>query len=126
MSNLLTRILLLIAVVMLLSGCIHQPGGIAASNVPLDGRAYHVIGETEASDNVIRILGLIPITGSNKTRVALNEAIRRRDADALINITVELYTQNWILFTRTATAVYGTAIKFDSPEPASQMDEPSP
>ena len=39
--------------------------------------------------------------------------MRQRSADALIYITVERYTQYWILFTRHVTSVRGMAIQFD-------------
>jgi hypothetical protein len=99
--------------ILTLGGCIHAPGGIAASNVPIDGRSYHVVGETSATDSSIWLLGILPITGSNTTAAALHQAMQKKDADALIGITVEAYTQFWILFARHVTEVKGTAVKFD-------------
>jgi len=111
--NRFARILFPLVVLALLSGCINSPGGIAPSNVPLDGRTYSVVGETSATDSSIWILGFIPVTGSNKTRDALGQAMRKKDADALIDITVESYAQYWILFVRYVTKVDGMAIRFN-------------
>jgi len=112
-ANIVARVLLPLITISLLSACIYRPGGIAPSNIPLEGRSYHEVGETASTDSAIRLFGILPVSGSNSIREALDAAIRRRSADALIDITVESYTQYWILFTRSVTAVRGTAIQFD-------------
>ena len=48
-ANLVARILLSVIVISLLSGCLYRPGGIAPSNIPLEGRSYRMVGETAAS-----------------------------------------------------------------------------
>jgi hypothetical protein len=112
-TKVVTRILLAILVVSLVGGCIYRPGGIAPSNIPLEGRSYRKVGETGSTDSSIWILGILPVTGSNTIRESLDAAMRKRSADALIDITVETYTQFWIVFARHVTAVRGTAIQFD-------------
>jgi hypothetical protein len=112
-ANIVARVLLPVITISLLSACIYQPGGIAPSNIPLDGRSYRVVGETASTDSAIRLFMVLPVSGSNSTRQALDAAIRQRSADALIDITVEHYTQFWVLFSRHVTAVRGTAIQFD-------------
>ena len=102
-----------LAASLLVSACMHTPGGVAPSNVPIDGRAYRVVGDTAATDSSIWILGILPVTGSNTTEAALREAINKRNADALIDITIEAYTQWWILWVRHVTEVRGRAIKFE-------------
>jgi len=94
-------------------GCINAPGGVAPSNVPLEGRSYQIVGRTEGTDSSFWLLGLIPVTGSNTTDKALRDAIEKKKADALINITVDAYAQWWIVVTRYVTKVRGTAITFD-------------
>jgi hypothetical protein len=112
-AKILARVLLPVIAIMLLSACVYYPGGIAPSNIPLDGKSYRVVGETASTDSAIRLFGFIPVSGSNTTREALDAAIRMRAADALIDITVEYYVQYWLLFTRHVTAVRGLAIKFE-------------
>jgi hypothetical protein len=112
-ANLVARILLSVIVISLLSGCLYRPGAIAPSNIPLEGRSYRMVGETAATDSAIRLFGILPVSGSNTTRQAMDAAIRKRSGDALIDITVEHYTQYWILFSRHVTAVRGLAIQFE-------------
>lgn len=109
----LIRLTGLLCLALFATGCMHTPGGIAPSNVPMEGRSYRVLGDTAATDSSVWLLGLIPITGSNTTEAALREAMRKHDADALINITIEAYTQWWILFVRHVTEVRGSAVKFE-------------
>ena len=104
----------LTAVVMLAAtGCAHFPGGVAASNTPLEGRKYTILGNTEATDKRICLLGLIPITSANSVRAALNKAAEKAGGDALIDITVENYVHYWILFSSDITRVEGIAIRFN-------------
>lgn len=112
-AKVVTRILLAVLIVSLLGGCIRAPGGIAPSNTPLEGRSYRKVGETSSTDSAIWILGILPVTGSNTIRECLDAAMRKRSADALIDITVESYTQFWFLFVRYVTYVRGVGIQFD-------------
>lgn len=105
--------LFLVAVMtFLLVGCASMPGGIAPSNTPLHAKSYNIIGPTSATDSRFAILGIIPITGSNSTRDAVDKAKENISADALIDITVESYTQFFILFSRTVTRVEADGIRF--------------
>lgn len=96
-----------------LAGCITAPGGVAPSNVPLEGRSHRVIGETSGSDSAIRLFGILPISDSNDIRDAIEDAKRKVGADALIEITVDTYTQWWVIFTRHATRVQAVGIESD-------------
>ena len=112
-ANRVAKLLLPVFVIALLSGCINSPGGIAPSNIPLEGRDYRPVGEVATSSSCIRLFGFLPVSSPNSIRAATDAAMRQRSADALIYITVERYTQYWILFTRHVTSVRGTAIQFD-------------
>lgn len=103
-------IILLLAVV--LNACALAPGGIAPSTTPLEGRKYHNLGPAYGKDSRFYLLGIIPITSANRTREAVNEAIASKNADALINVTVESSYQNWLVVSRYVTIVTGDAIKF--------------
>jgi hypothetical protein len=93
-----------------ISGCIHSAGGIASSNIPIQGN-YTVLKEVKGTDCAYRLLGIIPISAGNKTRNALADALGdAKGATALVNITVENWTHHWILFTDTCTEVHGTAV----------------
>ena len=105
-------LVMMIAVLSVVAGCAHLPGGLAASNTPLEGKKYKILKATSATDSRVKLFGLIPISGSNSTRACLEEAIRKGNGDALIEITVDAYSQNFILFSREVIAVWGTAIRF--------------
>ena len=97
---------------LLFMGCACIPGGVSASNTPLHARPYTVIGSTEGYDSRFAILGIIPVTDGNSLRDAMKHAKGQVGADALIDITVDSYTQWWILFTRTVTKVDAKGIRF--------------
>ncbi len=99
-------------VMCLLAGCATMPGGVAASSTPLEGRSYQILGYTEATDSRICLFGIIPISRHNSIRDAIRSAADRRHGDALIEVSVEGYSQFWLLFTRDVTRVEGIAIKF--------------
>ena len=99
--------------VFLFTGCSTMPGGIAASSTPLEGRKYTVLERTTATSNCIRLFGIIPISGSNNTRSAVDKAARYVGGDALIDVTVEGFYQHWILFSRDVTYVEGLGIRFE-------------
>ncbi len=101
-----------LALVLLLNGCATSPGGISDSNTPLYSKPYTVIGDTEGSDSWYAILGFIPVTPGNSLREAVKDAKRKVGADALIDITVDSYTQFWILFARRVTEVHAKGIRF--------------
>ena len=97
---------------LLFMGCACMPGGVAASNTPLHAKPYTELGITEGYDSRFAILGIIPVTDGNSLRDAIKHAKGNVGADALINITVDSYTQWWILFSRTVTKVDATGIRF--------------
>lgn len=101
-----------LAAAAVLSGCAHFPGGISDSTTPINGRPYVELGEVVGRDSQVSLLGLIPISGSNDTQDAIDEAKQEKKADALIDVTVESYGQYWILWSTWTTKVSGQAIKF--------------
>lgn len=96
----------------LLAGCATMPGGVSASSTPLEGRSYQILGYTEATDSRICLLGILPISRHNSIREAIHSAARKVNGDALIEVSVEGYTQYWILFSRNVTRVEGIGIRF--------------
>ena len=113
MMQLVKNLMLLFILGTIVTSCIHAPGGVAPSNTPIEGRKYTVLERAVETDSLIYILGIIPISDPNDTSDAINEAIKEHNGDALINVTVESYTQWWILFTRHVTEVKGRVIRFE-------------
>ena len=96
----------------LTAGCMHHPGGIAPSTKPLAPGGYTELGKVRGQDCVYHLLGLIPVTGGNEMRNAVEDALRTKPlADAMVEVTVDGYFQYFILFSRACTQVYGTAVE---------------
>lgn len=106
------RALTLVLIACILApGCFRSPGGVAASNIPLEQDGYRVLGPVNASDCKYNLLGFIPISGGNQTQDAIDEALGDRPgADAMVNITVEGVNKFFILWSQKRTDVRGLAV----------------
>lgn len=102
-----------VAVITMVAGCAHSPGGVASSTTPIEGRSYTRIGPAKATDSYVLLFNFIPIKGSNSTATAIEAAKRSKGADALIEVTVDSYFQWWIILSRSVIEVRGTAIRFE-------------
>jgi len=109
----LKKLLPLFALTFVLSACTHTPGGISASNIPLEPNSYTILEDVEGVDCAYSIiLGLIPLTDGNETKDALEDALAQNpETTALIQITADYYSQHWILWNNHCTQVRGTAVK---------------
>lgn len=106
------RILVTLAIVACLAGCGHLSGGVATSNIPLAPGSYTELGQVRGDTCVYYLLGLLPLSGGNETKYALEDALRQKpQTNALINITADTYSQFFILFSRTCTQVDGIAVR---------------
>jgi hypothetical protein len=96
-----------------LLGCVRVPASVSAASTPLEGRPYQVLGPVTATTRQSFILGLIPVQ-SEPERLAetIAAATRKANADALIDLTVETMTRNYVLWATYTTEVRGTAIRF--------------
>ena len=101
-----------LSALLLLSGCMHDPGGIAPSTIPLAPGGYTVVKEeVRGSDCRVMLLGILPVSGGNRTDRAIRDAILSAPgATALVNVTSDAYFQYWILWSNTCTEVRGTAV----------------
>ena len=106
-------VLTMVLMFVVMSGCAHMPGGIASSTTPIGNREYRVVGTARGTDSYILLFGFIPIKGSNSVRGAINAAKRQHAADALIEVTVDTYSQFWLILTRQVIMVEGLAIRWD-------------
>lgn len=105
------RILLALAgLALALGGCTHMAGGVAPSNVPING-PYSVMGPAKGSDCQVRLFGFFPVSGSNNTITAVKKAQASvPGSNALVNLGVDTWTHNWILWTSHCTEVRATAV----------------
>lgn len=106
------RIASLLLGVLLFGACTHYPGGIAPSTIPLAPGGYTVVKEhVEGSDCLVALLGILPVSGGNRTHNAIADALKEAPgATALVNVTSDAYSQYWILWSHTCTEVRGMAV----------------
>ena len=95
-----------------LSGCAMTPRTMVSCTEPVNGRQFQNLGRTRSTNSKVSLFGIIPISGSNNTRDAIDTAVESKGGDAMVNLVVETYSQNWILFTRLVTSADGNVIKF--------------
>jgi hypothetical protein len=104
-------LLFVLPLIGLLSGCAQISGGIAPSTEPLSPGSYREIGPVQGDDCVYALLGIIPLTDSNETKDAVADALKKvSGATALVKVSVDTYSQYFILFSRTCTQVDGVAV----------------
>ena len=99
----------------MLAGCMHLPGGIAASTTPIDGRPYVNLGRVKQTDSMFALFGIFAMGSPNTIRKAIDQALQSRGGDAMINVTVEYTTHYVVLFNRYMTIVEGDVIRFTGP-----------
>lgn len=93
------------------TGCGHVTGGAAPSTEPLSPGSYREIGPVSGEDCVGYILGLIPISDGNETKDAIAAALTKAPgATALVKVTADTYSQNYIVYARVCTQVHGIAV----------------
>jgi len=106
------RLIFIIVLAALTTSCVHFPGGIAPSTTPIEGRKYKVLGKTTGTDSHVKVLWIFPVSGSNSVRTAIENAIEKKGGDALIEVTIDFYSQWWILFSTYTITAEGYVIKF--------------
>lgn len=96
-----------------LASCAHLSGGVSPSTVPMEGRSYDTLGAVEGSSSVVYLFGVLPLSGSNSTRDALQDALAQKPGtDALVEVTADTSAYFYILWTQDVITVEGTAVKF--------------
>ncbi|RNC65096.1 MAG: hypothetical protein ED859_17835 [Desulfuromonadales bacterium] len=100
-----------VACLALISGCASISGGVAPSTVPLNPGSYRELGPVAGEDCVYYLLGFIPLRAGNETRNAVADAMGKTSGTtALVNVSVDTYSQYFVIVSRACTQVYGTAV----------------
>lgn len=97
--------------------------------MPLEQGGYAVVGPTDDNDCAWSLFGVIPVSPSNDTQDAINEAIRHagKGADGLIQVSVDSFYQHFIVIARDCTRVSGIAIRSTpTPPPAAAPPAATP
>ncbi len=101
-----------LVLVLLTVGCTRNPGGVAASNIPLAPGGYTELGRVSASDCKVNLFGILPISGANYIADAIRNALAKvSGADALIDISIDRSFKFFILWSQTCTEVRATAVR---------------
>ena len=91
---------------LLVSSCGHITGGVAPSTEPLAPGSYRELGQVKGQDCVYYLLGFIPLSDGNETKDAVADALLKAPgASALVKVSSDTYTQNYILIARACTQV---------------------
>lgn len=96
---------------LLLAACVTQPVALAPSTIPLEQGGYTVIGETSGTSWGVILLGF-PLMEPNQVGQARDRAIESAQADALVNVAVDMRSINLVVLPITIlwTNVYGDAV----------------
>lgn len=102
--------------ILVLAGCAVTPLGLTDSSTPLEGtngqhRPYQVLGKAEGSQGYFSLFGLIPF-GSNDFRAAMDDAVKKLNGDALVNVRYWYRVSNYFVGTYASIEVEGDVIKF--------------
>lgn len=94
-----------------LTGCWSRPGGVSPSTVAIaSNQSYTVIQEDVKGYDVAAMLLTFPISHPD-SKSALDNALKKYDADGLINVTLDTSYFSLIFFTLEFTTIRGDAIK---------------
>lgn len=101
--------------VALLCGCLakySRPGGVRPSYLAMRDGAYDIQGEVSGESSSFNLLWLIPVTPEISFDAAMQDAIRSKGGDNLIDVRWEWEQQHWIVGTVTVLTVRGKVISY--------------
>lgn len=97
----------------LLSGCV-SPIGLTSSSTPLQGKIIEEnLGASEGSHGSVAVLGLYSI-GRPDIDIAIDNAVKKKGGDALINVRLYESTSYFVLFSYTKVIVKGDVVRFSA------------
>jgi hypothetical protein len=108
------KIFLVLSFLVVMTGCASQEWSVT-STTPINNRKYTVVGEVsgDCSNPVIDLLLLNFSMGKKDcARAAVDEALAKAGADALIDVTVTTKIRNYVFYKSVNTEATGKAIKF--------------
>ena len=102
-----------LSLAVLLGSCV-SPIGLTSSSTPLQGKIIEEnLGASEGSHGSVAVLGLYSI-GRPDIVIAIDEAVKKKGGDALINVRLYESTSYFVLFSYTKVIVKGEVIRFSS------------
>lgn len=105
----------LIAFALAAGGCVSASGGIAVSNVPVEGRRFDVVGTAETTVSWWSLdIGVIGLPLSDPpVDVAQGDLLKEKGGDALINLRYWTDRSVFLFFTRHRFHLKADVIKFN-------------
>lgn len=94
----------------ILTGCVTSSAGVAPSTRPLSPDGYTLMTDAEGTSWGISLLGFLPLKQAH-TAAALDEALRDRGADALVQVSVDNRSCYLLLFSFQTIRVSGLAAR---------------
>jgi len=73
---------------------------------------YEIIGEAEGFSSEFKLLWFIPVTPRMSLNNALEDAIRSKGGNAMIEVTAQSENEKWIVGTIDSIRVHGKVIRF--------------
>ena len=114
-TTLKINVFIMITILFFSSGCV-TPGGITSSSTPIQNREYEVLGKEKGKSNYSgAIFGLWTI-GTPDLNVAIKDAVKKKNGDAMINVQWYERTYYFVLFSLHRVYVVGDIIKFKGNE----------
>ncbi len=109
----MTKYLVVFGALLLLTGCVTSPGGIAPSTMPITANdSYTIIKKNAVGEDVSYSILFIPITPPCSAYQALQYAKKENKADALVNVTGQNKSVYLLFINWQVMRVCGDAIKF--------------
>lgn len=110
------HLLLFMLLISAFSGCAVVPVGLIDSSTPLENtngkhHPYKILGRAEGSHGAFSLFGFIPF-GKADFELAMNDAVRKLNGDALINVRYWHRGSNYFVGTYSSLEVEGDVIKF--------------
>ena len=118
-------VLAIIILAFLLSSCV-TPGGITASSTPLHNKKYDVVGESKGKSNYSWSLFGVWSFGKPDVGKAVNDAVKKKEGDAMVNVKWYEKTYYFILFSLHRVYVEGDVVKFSEEEKKPVEEEKKP
>lgn len=115
----------LVVLSILFSSCV-TPGGITASSTPLHNKKYEVVGGSKGKSNYSWSLFGVWTFGKPDVGKAVDNAVKKKDGDAMVNVKWYEKTYYFILFSLHRVYVEGDVVKFSEEEKKPVQEEKKP
>lgn len=105
-----SAVMVVVALACVLSGCITTSAGVAPCSRPLDADRYTVLGASSGTSWGVELFGILPVAQA-RTADALDDALRSRGADALVQVTTDNRMYYLLILTMQRIKVEGLGVK---------------